>query len=241
MRSNECKIQHSRFTMFVIVLVLILVWASIIPISLAVSLDSNLFPLESKPYGLTYSQWNVKWWQWFITIPQQDSPMNDQTGKNCRINQNDANVWFLTGSAGGFAERTCITPSGRAILFPLATNECSKAEFPSLKTETELHDCAMGGNKVSSMELTLDGVTLQKSDLEKYRVQSSLFNVTLPENNVYGASAGPTQAVSDGYWIFLKPLSLGSHALRFKQTTLENPTTGTRSYGYDVIYHLIVK
>jgi hypothetical protein len=80
--------------------------------------------------------------------------------------------------------------------------------------------------------------TLQ--NLEKFRIQSPLFNVTFPENNVFGGKPGFTPMLSDGWWILLEPLPPGKHELRFSGTIPDNPTTGTRGFANEVSYSLIV-
>ncbi|HEX9319418.1 MAG TPA: hypothetical protein VF884_10830 [Nitrososphaeraceae archaeon] len=197
-----------------------------------------VFPADSKPYGTSLPEWTVKWWQWFLAIPQNNHPMNDESGRLCGVNQENQNAWFLTTAGSGTVERTCAIPAGKAILSPVAANECSYAEFPNLKTEAELRNCAVSGDEVSSIAASIDGVAV--NDIRKYRIQSPLFNATLAENNVFGAPAGETEAVSDMFVLFLQPLSPGKHELRLSQTTLDNPTTGTQSFAYDVIYHLVV-
>ena len=161
-----------------------------------------------------------------------------KSGKLCGVNQENQNAWFLTTAGSGTVERTCAIPSGKAILSPVAGNECSYAEYPNFKTEAELRACAVSGDEVNSISASIDGVAVK--DIRKYRTQSPLFNATLAENNVFGAPAGETKAVSDMYVLFLQPLSPGKHELRLSQTTLDNPTTGTQSFAYDVIYHLMV-
>jgi hypothetical protein len=70
-------------------------------------------------------------------------------------------------------------------MFPILNSECSYAEYPSLKTESELRDCAKTSqNKITQLEASIDGMPLQ--GLDKYRVQSLLFNLTLLENNALG-------------------------------------------------------
>jgi hypothetical protein len=61
---------------------------------------SQLYPTNSKPYGLTYGEWSAKWWQWAMSIPTKDSPIVDKTGAKCAVGQNDPNVWFLAGTGG---------------------------------------------------------------------------------------------------------------------------------------------
>jgi hypothetical protein len=85
--------------------------------------------------------------------------------------------------------------------------------------------------------LSVDGRQIQQ--FEKYRVHSRAFNVTFPENAIFGAEAGPSRAVSDGYWIILKPLPIGEHEILFKES-LTNPITGILLFAQETKYHLNV-
>ena len=38
------------------------------------SLPISIFPIESKPYGLSYGDWSVRWWKWLLSIPKSDNP-----------------------------------------------------------------------------------------------------------------------------------------------------------------------
>ena len=55
-------------------------------------------------------------------------------------------------------------------------------------------------DSVIYLEASMNGISL--TDLEKYRIQSPLFNFTIPKNNILGLPAQSTQAVSDGNWVF---------------------------------------
>ena len=85
----------------------------------------------------------------------------------------------------------------------------------------------------------MDGVNLQQ--LDKYRVTASLFNLTFPANNIFGSSVGTTQAVVDGFYVFLQPLAPGKHEVHFRGLTSANPTPGTTNYSVDVTDHLTVQ
>jgi hypothetical protein len=212
---------------------------SIILSAKADSIYPGLYPADSKPYGLTFAQWSQKWWQWFVSIPEPQNPGNDHTGKYCTVGQNIPNVWFLTGAGSGTFVRSCTVPSGRAILFQPVGTECSYSENPSLKTESELRSCAITGDQPNSIHVIIDGRSVE--NLQNYIVQTQLFDLTMPENNIFGTTAGPTKAVSHAYLIFLQPLSPGKHDIHFDQVTLANPETGTNNYAYDITYHLTVK
>ena len=58
---------------------------------------------------------------------------------------------------------------------------------------------------ISELKIFINGITI-KEELEKYGAQSPFFNVTLPEDNIFGLSPGSRRCVADGYWLFLKPL-----------------------------------
>jgi hypothetical protein len=212
--------------------------SSMILFAHADNINPGVFSTDSKPYNLSYGEWTAKWWQWADSIPQDVNPAADETGKNCAQKQNGP-VWFLAGTVGGFAERTCKISSGKAILFPIIGSECSYAEYLSVRNKSELEVCAKADNNaVTNLEATVDGMKLL--NLEKYRILSPLLDMTFPEDNPLGAPAGPTQMVSDGFYVFLEPLSAGKHDVHFSGTTVDNPTTGTTRLAIVVTYHLTV-
>ena len=53
---------------------------------------------------------------------------------------------------------------------------------------------------------------------------------------------GTTKAVSDGVWVFLKPLTPGDYEVHSKGVSVDFTTTGTvPSFVSDVTYHLTLK
>jgi hypothetical protein len=233
------KVVSKYFMSTIIISIFILFGGSIIHFVAAQSggNKSGIFSTDSKPYGLTYGEWTAKWWTWIMTIPKNLSPADDNTGARCPQGQNGP-VWFLAGSLTGKADRTCTIPAGKAILFPILNSECSYAEFPKLKTESDLRKCAVSEvNQVTHVEATVDGVPLQKSQI--LRIQSPMFNFSFPDNNIFGAPKGPTSAVGDGFWVFLQPLSPGKHDIAFKGVQIQFTTTGTVNQAQVIGYHLI--
>jgi hypothetical protein len=205
----------------------------------AVNINLGLIPTDSRPYGLTYGEWTAKWWQWALAIPKSSSPFSDKTGQICGINQSGP-MWFLVGTTGGSAVRSCNVPAGKAILFPITNNECSTAEYPADKTESALRSCATEFiDHTTTLQASVDGVNLK--NLKQYRAQSPLFSFTFPIDNIFGVTPGLTQAVSDGYWIMLGPLSPGKHDIHFGGAVVDFTTTSTINFAQDATYHLTVK
>jgi hypothetical protein len=199
----------------------------------------SIFTPDSKPYNNTYGEWNQIWWEWAQKEPIENNPLFDPTGEKCAVNQNHTNVWFLAGTTGGRLERDCTIPSSKAILFPLLNTECSTAEDPSLTTEEALRDCARNNAPDRArviLKASVDGQEIP--NLESYWVESSLYNYTLPQNNIWGAPAGETPQVAAGYYLMLEPLPPGNHIVHFGGTNID--LTGTQTFATEVIYNLTV-
>jgi hypothetical protein len=176
--------------------------------------ETQVFATDSKPYGLTYSEWTGKWWQWAYSVPKNVNPSYDDSGRYCSEGQNGP-VWFLTGSYKHKVDRYCNIPADKSVLFTIFNSECSFAEFPNLKTEQDLRKCAKEmQDSVIQVQTIVDGVNVK--GLDKYRIQSQLFNFTLGRNNILGLPVLTTQAVSAGNWVFLKKLPVGNHVIYFK-------------------------
>jgi hypothetical protein len=199
----------------------------------------GVFPLESKPYGLTYGDWTGKWWQWDVSIPKDQNPGGDSTGKYCGQKQVGP-VWFLTGTFGGSATRTCDIPAGKAILLSLINSQCNYLTKPNLKTNSQLLACAKSLNEgITKLDATIDGVKIP--ELQKYRVQSQPFTIVYGPNNVDGAPIGTTKAVSDGYWVLLKPLPAGNHTIHFAGAVVNYVQGTLNNFANEVTYNVNVK
>jgi hypothetical protein len=117
----------------------------------------------------------------------------------------------------------------------------------------ELRQCSKKmEDTVNYLEANINGIGIK--DLNKYRVQSPLFNFTLPKNNILQLPPQTTtQAVSDGNWVFLKPFAIGEYVIYFKgglkslnaTTSAETNSSnyafaGPYDWDYPVTYHLTI-
>jgi hypothetical protein len=205
---------------------------------------TEIFQPDSQPFGLSYANWTARWWQWAYSVPRDVNPSYDDTGKYCAQGQSGP-VWFLTGTYKHSVDRYCTIPAGKAILFTILNSECSFAEFPNLKTEEQLRQCAKQmQDSVVHLEASVNGIPL--TGLEKYRIQSLLFNFTIPYDSILGLPPQTTQAVSDGNWVFLKPLPVGNHTIYFKgglKNVTDNSShafAGPIGWDYPNTYHITV-
>ena len=68
-------------------------------LALAGNPNPNVLPPNSNPFGLSYAEWSVKWWQWVFSLPATNSPILD-TGTAALGNPAMSGFWRgpLTGS-----------------------------------------------------------------------------------------------------------------------------------------------
>ena len=95
-----------------------------------------------------------------LSISKKENPTIDLTGRYCSTNQEDENVWFLTGTFGNNkkVKRRCRIPTRMAILFPVLEKEDSFAEDLDLHEDAELIErCVDAMNRATHVEAYVDG------------------------------------------------------------------------------------
>jgi hypothetical protein len=205
-----------------------------------ISSSSMPFPADTIQYNLTYGEWTAQWWQWAYSIPEDRNPVADPTGENCDEGQSGP-VWFLAGTFGGLNERSCEISAGKSILFPIMNAACSTLEYPELQTESALRSCAISANEgVTELMVTIDGQPISEQQLRSYRVQSPLFELNLPEGNLISGQQGSTQAVSDGFWVFLPPLAPGAHEIHFRGALVDFTTASQNNFVSESLYRITI-
>ena len=183
------------------------------------SLNPHVVPPHARPHGKTYSEWSAAWWRWLWSAPVDVNPGLDATGENISYGQS-GNVWFLAPAYFGTDwVRSATIPSGTMLFVDIA------AYFGALilgygDDEAEIRAfLAPAVDAISGIVFEVNGLRLE--NIEDFRVQSppGFFEYTLPENNMFqlfgfDAPAGDyADAVAEGYYAMLKPLSVGQHEI----------------------------
>jgi hypothetical protein len=192
----------------------------------------GLYPPDSEPFGRTYAEWTARWWQWVLSTPKTENPLVDENGKNC-ANKQSGPVWFLAGTLKGPAERSCIIPADKAILFPVINYEASVAEGDGTTDEELESHAKFEMDQITNMQAIINGISV--NELRQYRIRSPPFKVTLPIDNVLGLPAQTTKMISEGYWLFLEPLEPG----RYDLYSLGSCLAGRIKIG--ISYHLSIE
>lgn len=182
---------------------------------------------------MTYGEWSAKWWQYVMALPSDNNPLADTTGAKCAVAQLGP-VFFLVGTMGGPATRSCTIQSGKAILIPIINTACSIPADGS--TEEAIRECSSGSIElvdVNSLKVVVDGKELQ--GLDAYRFTSP-FSFTGASPNIFSPlyEGYQSYAFADGYWVLLAPLPPGSHLIHFEA---EIPSW---AFKVDVTYNLTV-
>lgn len=207
----------------------------------------STYRLEDQTCGKSWNEWVQLWWRWCYYEPFENSPALDNSGQYCSRGQMYNELWFLAGTFGGKAERTCEIPPNRSLFLPIVNDLISFATDPHLKTESDLLAYAkadIDSNRYLSVKL--DSVKVPESAY--YRIRSTVFTLRVPSGKEESCPV-ETRAVSDGYWIFLRPLSQGYHLLEIKSEKLEFDKMITESvnnttvplFQVEVTYHLTIK
>jgi hypothetical protein len=196
----------------------------------------KVVPVRSAAYGGTYDQWSTRWWQWALSIPERNHPIGDNTGARCGTKQR-GNIWFLAGTFGGPATRSCVVPAGKALFFPLINivflDRAGAGANPRRLLSTA--QAAMDG--VTNLELTIDGKKMPR--LRGQRADASGFPVTIVDGNFLRQDGGRYVGGTDGYWVLLSPLPPGKHTIRFRGVTETNNAGAI--FETEVTYRLTVR
>lgn len=203
---------------------------AIIPAASA-GVPSPAMAYKAKTAKVKNADWVALWWQWAYGVPEIDSPLYEDTGLTAAVGQRGP-VWFLCGAYNetGIVTRTITVPEGVYLFFPILATEWDNAGVTvdplSLEALVSLSADYAADVDVSSLTCTVDGVGI--TDLAKRRVVSSVFGyVTVPDSTpdlAFGALPNEVvyPAVSDGYWVMLKPLPLGNHTITWSGTVGSN-------------------
>ena len=168
--------------------------------------------------GSTLAELTTQFWRWLYSIPLGVNPVIDTSGVNCGINQ-EGDVWFLAGPAGTFTE-TCTIPAGKLIVS--GVNEfLDDYPCPPSIPQQPAPGQSLENFLMNDAASVIDGVThpaaqLDGRSLTVRRIKTRLFSFTAAASLAafdICVTGSPQLAVSDGYFVFIKPLPRGEHLL----------------------------
>ena len=180
----------------------------------------------------------VNFWKWLLSMPNDQNPWNDTTGKSCTNGQLGINssVFYLSGNGGGSSERICKVPAGKGLLIPVMVVEWSGKEAPGASVDDLRLSAKKDQDSVNSLYLKIGDREYNYDDLVKYRTPTDDFEVLFPDNGLFGVvEGGPSKVVADGFYILTEPLTKGNYTVHYRGSLLEP------SFAQDIKYAIIAE
>jgi hypothetical protein len=209
-----------------------------------------IVPPDQSFNGQSQAQLANGYWQWAFSFPSATNPLLDTTGADAYLG-NEGSFVYLAGTIGNAAFTRHITVgSGQSLfvpVFPFITWGDISAYGDSYaglrQDDAETAGIQPNGSAPNTtLFLTLDGHSIPlpsgTTSLFDFRqVSPALFNLFIPGDNVFGLTnppfpyPGTVQALADGWYVLLNPLTPGIHTLEFG-----GQTTGIGAYDGQTIF-----
>jgi hypothetical protein len=222
----------------------------------------GVFSKGEKPFGISYDDWASRYWnKWIAKNTDQATPkpggcltVNDANG-----NKSESMVMLMETADVNFPPtQECKIFSNQGIIIPLWVGWCDNGGG----NVEDLSECARQQNLGNiRSEVKVNGVPIAKLDVSQSLVsgkldykRNSLTNVTdstskeftltiPPDTHKPNQVTGTWRAVSQGWWVFLKPFPPGEHTIFYNiRVTPTGPLTspGTNPHFADITYKLQV-
>lgn len=235
----------SKLSLFLIVIGIIsglVFFPTLTNITYSQGSNQTVYSTDSKPFGIPYQDWVGAWWNWTQGTTADLHPRDDPN-RSCNVNQKGP-VWFLPDSLSVESQsnpRICDVPAGKAIFIPVITGEADNIENPNYADTQIVKDALACDNYSNNRRAEVDGVSIKGlNDPVTYRTNSShLFNVIAVDNNIYNMKAGTGRGFADGWFLFIKPLTIGEHKVHLAGS-IDAPDPNCNTNG-DVTWIIRVK
>jgi hypothetical protein len=212
----------------IIVLAISVILALVVTAPIAAGQNQLPSNIKNQSHSNILKELAAQWWNWAVLEP---SPLagDYEDGQQCEREFIEG-VFFLAGSTGGDATRTCTVPADTALFFPVLNVVCSEA--PTVPTDggftgdpEPYSKCAKQGVHLflkGDLELQIpEGdpfATLDGEDLTIRRIGSKPFTWKFPVDSTVFTSvpAGSYDAQTYGLWVYLpEGLPKGDHTVTF--------------------------
>ncbi len=162
----------------------------------------TVLPPDAEVGGAGIAEWDARFWQWSISLPEASNPSFNPEGGMCGYGQFGPVFFLPPNYTPEPVTIECTAPEGTAIFVSAAGSGCTTVEPPPFfgSDEQELRACAereFAG--FTDLEITINGEPVP--DLASYQVSTPLFTMNFGEDNFYGIdpvvanSIGATQAI----------------------------------------------
>jgi hypothetical protein len=221
-----------------------------VPISYAV----DVFHKDELPFGKPYEDWVHDYWRWNAAIPRD--PVTTVAGleeNGCLINKEGPVAMLMDPAIGGEHHQRCEISSNQGIFISAWSAECDgSVEGFQNKSFQELSKCARDQDlgKIT-VKAWVDNKPISRVDAEDYKtinlinaseLYTKAFNITTPENSQLTVDyPGTYPGAVHGWFIFLKPLPVGEHTVRYVNDVRSTTLGAGNTNNADITYSFKVK
>jgi hypothetical protein len=208
----------------------------------------GFYNIKSLPAGMkSIDPLLDNYWNWWA----KQSPAYSQNWPSCMIGQagklgsNQSIVFFGDPATAvetnvNAKNQNCQISSNQAIFFPPYNGLCNTGEERG-ETPAQLLQCAIGTNKgIKIMNLKIDGNDVSNAIFHTNTSKPFIWDV--PKDNVYAFPAsnpnvGRHPAMAEGYYVFIKPLPLGTHKIELE--VLRNPQEPNQPIEHPIVKYTV--
>jgi len=183
---------------------------------------TSFFTPDELINGKSFTEWTEEWWRWCMGAPKSAI----ETAPN-----NSDILFCWGGDHGDHLDQSFKIPAQKAILIPVMNFGTSFLEDPYAKNDSDLILLAKRHiDNLVQKDCEFDAVVCHT-----YRIGTQVFDLKVVEGNALKVPPGNTRGVSDGYWIFVKPLESGNHELFIAGACSPGPSCVTVNYHLQAI------
>ncbi|HEX7179051.1 MAG TPA: hypothetical protein VF220_04935 [Nitrososphaeraceae archaeon] len=210
----------------------------LIYIGFTIAYGVEVFSKDEQPFGIPYYEWVGKFWNWMVSLTEQQSQPPDGS---CLINKSGTMVMLVDPSISGKHEFECDISSKDGLMIAswngfFENNNKDDNEVPANTPAEQLSKMAKEQLDLGAVtsDVKVDGKSVAKLDeitsmspsnivntkvntMDNFtEIYAKPFNVTIPEDTYLpGTVNGTWPSGGHGWFTFLKPLSPGDHKVSY--------------------------
>jgi hypothetical protein len=189
-----------------------------------------LYPIDSSPLGINFKEWPILWMKSYLE--EYENKTTDING-NCYSIEYKSVIFLTSPFSIPRANYECSFTTSNSYFFPLFSEEC---DYESITGLENLKKCVLENNNFARGKVFINGTEIH--NLSGYRFTTDMFKINFTSMNPYGATPGSYDALIDGLFVFIKPLPVGTHELKYSIVQIK--PNHDNDYAAEITYKLHV-
>ena len=171
--------------------------------------------------GKSREEWVAEWSKWFYSVERAPS-LAEATIQELFCQYKNQDIYFLKEPFMNTFEKKIQSETtirkNKMMLVPLISNIVSFYSHPEFESAKDLKLFAK--NDIDKKQIIFLSINdMQIMNIQDHRITSDLFEVLIPERDKPPNRIG-TKAISEGYWLFLRSMPVGTNTIKFRVKTV---------------------